>query len=207
MNLPGAKSPNMKTTISPSMPKDPLSEFKRSLTGATVIKRGDYDYFIHPITDGIPMLEPQILDSVCKMMVTVANKGYDRILVIEAMGIPLGTALSLQTRKPLTVIRKRPYGLKGERALDQNTGYSKGTLFINGLARGDRILLVDDVLSTGGTLRAVLAGLRDIGVVVVDVVLAVEKSDIRPELEKDFGIQIKVLVKIEIVDGKVIVLD
>lgn len=189
------------------MPEDPLSKFKRSLIGAIVIKRGDYDYFIHPITDGIPRLEPQVLESVCKMMVNVANKGYDRILVIEAMGIPLGTALSLQTGKPFTVIRKRPYGLEGERVLDQSTGYSKGTLFINGLAKGDRVLLVDDVLSTGGTLRAVMAGLRDIGVMVADVVVAVEKSNIRPELEKEFGMPIKALVKIEIVDGKVIVID
>jgi adenine phosphoribosyltransferase len=189
------------------MSEDPLSEFKSSLTGSIVIKRGDYDYFVHPITDGIPWLTPQILDSVCRTMVSVANKGFDRILVIEAMGIPLGTALSLQTGKPLTVIRKRPYGLPGERPLDQSTGYSKGTLFINGITRGDRVLLVDDVLSTGGTLRSVLVGLRDIGAVVVDVVVAVEKSDIRHELEKEFGIPIKVLVKIDIVCGNVVVMD
>ena len=189
------------------MTKDPLSDFKRSLTSAIVIKRGDYDYFVHPITDGIPRLEPQILDSICKMMVAVANEGYDRIVVVEAMGIPLGAALSLRTGKPFTVIRKRPYGLEGERALDQSTGYSKGTLFINGLAKGDRVLLVDDVLSTGGTLRAVLGGLRDIGVEVADIVVAVEKSNIRPELEKEFGHPIKALVKIAIVDGKVVVMD
>jgi len=45
------------------------------------------------------------------------------------------------------------------------------------------------------------------GVIVVDIVVAVEKSDVRPELEKEFGQPIKALTKIDIVDAKVVVLD
>jgi len=187
--------------------KDALSKFKRSLLDSIVIKRGDYDYFVHPMTDGIPYLEPDLLRSVCEEIMRVADPGYDRIVVVEAMGIPMGCALSLLTGKPFTVIRKRPYGLCGEKALDQSTGYSKGTLFINGLAMGDKVLLVDDVLSTGGTISAVLGGLRDLGVVVVDIVVAVEKSDVRALLEAEHGVRIKALTKIDIKNGQVHLVD
>ena len=35
-----------------------LDRFKASLENATIINVGGYDYFIHPITDGIPRLDP-----------------------------------------------------------------------------------------------------------------------------------------------------
>ena len=39
-----------------------------------------------------------------------------------------------------------------EFVIDQTTGYSKGEIYLNDIGKGDRVLLVDDVVSTGGTL-------------------------------------------------------
>ena len=47
---------------------------------------------------------------------------------MEAMGIHLATALSLETGIPFVVVRKRQYGLPGEVAVHQTTGYSQGEL-------------------------------------------------------------------------------
>ena len=47
------------------------------------------------------------------------------------MGIHLATALSLEVGVPFVVVRKRKYGLPGELAVHQTTGYSKGELYIN----------------------------------------------------------------------------
>ena len=74
------------------------------------------------------------------------------------------------------VVRKRAYGLEGEVAVHQITGYSNGELYINGLQKGDRIILVDDVVSTGGTMIAVLNALKKMGVEVVDVMAVVERG-------------------------------
>ena len=158
---------------------------------------GEYDYVVHPITDGIPRVDPEELTEIIEVMATDLPE-YDVIVTAEAMGIPLATALSLMTGKPFTIIRKRKYGLPGEVAVDQETGYSRGRLFINGLGQGDRILFVDDILSTGGTLRAILAALRDMGVEVAGVVIVVEKGDgsVRRGLEEEFGVGIRTLVRI-----------
>ena len=158
---------------------------------------GEYDYVVHPITDGIPRVDPGELTEIIEVMAADLPE-YDVIVTAEAMGIPLATALSLRTGKPFTIIRKRKYGLRGEVAVDQETGYSRGRLFINGLGKGDRILFVDDILSTGGTLRAILAALRDMGVEVAGVVIVVEKGDgsVRRGLEEEFGVGIRTLVSI-----------
>lgn len=176
---------------------------RESLVKAAVVPFGEYDYFVHPLTDGVPSLDPRLLAEVVQDITRVANLDVDKILTVEAMGIPLGTALSQATGRPLTIIRKRRYGLPGEIVVDQKTGYSKGELHINGLARGDRVLFVDDVISTGGTLDPVLAALRQAGVVVADIVIVIEKGSGRERIEKKHGVRIKTLERIEVRDRRV----
>lgn len=91
----------------------------------------------------------------------------------------------------------------GEVSVQQITGYSKSKMFINNINKNDRIVFVDDVISTGGTLKAVIKALQSIGVVIVDIIIVFEKVGIKEKLEKELGIKIKTLLKVEVVDGKV----
>ncbi len=183
-----------------------LEALKESLAGSPIIKRGDYDYMVHPITDGIPSVDPQILKEVTEAFLEIGNFDCDLIVTVEALGIPLAAALSLRLGKPFNVVRKKMYGLPGEVNLSQVTGYSKSTLFINGLKEGDRVVIVDDVISTGGTMWAIVEALKSMQVRIVDILVALEKTEKKPEIERKIGQRIKTLVKVEVVDGKVVVL-
>ena len=105
-----------------------LEQFKKSLEKAPVIKKGDYSYIVHPITDGIPEIQPEMLREVTSEMKKHIEKcgSIDKIVTIEAMGIPLATALSLDMNIPFTIIRKRKYGLPGEVCVEQKTGTDGG---------------------------------------------------------------------------------
>ncbi|HHH78393.1 MAG TPA: adenine phosphoribosyltransferase, partial [Thermoplasmatales archaeon] len=35
-----------------------MSKIEESLKNAPIIKKGEYNYVIHPITDGVPYIEP-----------------------------------------------------------------------------------------------------------------------------------------------------
>ena len=128
----------------------------------------------------------------------------DKIVGVEAMGIHIATALSLETDIPFVVIRKRQYGLPGEHEIVKSTGYATSKLYINDLKEGDNILLVDDVVSTGGTLTAVINELKSIGVNLVDTVVVVEKGEGKGIVEEATGENIITLVKLDVVDGKVV---
>ena len=182
-----------------------LKHFEKSLYEAPIVKKGEYDYVIHPITDGVPFITPELLKEVTDEMKKHIKKcgTFDRIVTMEAMGIPLATSLSLDLGIPFTIIRKRQYGLPGEVSVEQVTGYSKSKMYINGLKKGDTVILVDDVLSTGGTLKAVLYVLKEIGVVVKGVFIAVYKGTCKEEITKTYGIPITTIVDIEVVDGAV----
>ena len=184
-----------------------LDLFKASLEMAPIINVGGYDYFIHPITDGIPRLDPRMLDEVAGAMLEAGRFDCDVILAPEAMGIPIAVPLSLRTGVPYAIVRKRRYGLPEEVEVDQATGYSRCAMFLNGLRQGDRVVIVDDILSTGGTLRCIVAVLQRMGVRIVDIIAVLEKGDARPKLERELGVRIKTLLRIEIRDAKVIVSD
>ena len=183
-----------------------LEALKKSLVECPVIKREDYDYMVHPITDGIPSVDPKILTEVADAMAQMGNLDCDCIVTAEALGIPLATSLSLKTGKPFNIIRKRMYGLPGEVNLSQITGYSKSTMFINGLKEGDRVVIVDDVVSTGGTLWALVEALKKLNVKIVDILVVIERTDKKAEIERKIGQQIKTLVKVQVVDGRVVVI-
>jgi len=182
-----------------------LKQLEKSLYEAPIVKKGEYDYVIHPITDGVPYITPELLKEVTDEMKKLIKKcgKFDRIVTMEAMGIPLATSLSLDLGIPFTIIRKRQYGLPGEVSVEQVTGYSKSKMYINGLKKGDTVILVDDVLSTGGTLKAVLYVLKEIGVVVKGVFIAVYKGTCKEEITKTYGIPITTIVDIEVIDGEV----
>ena len=183
-----------------------LEALKASLADSPVVRRGDYDYLVHPVTDGIPSIDPALLREITDAMAEIGNFDCDLITTIEALGIPLATCLSLKTGKPFNIVRKKMYGLPGEVSITQVTGYSKSALFINGLKAGDRVVIVDDVISTGGTLWALVEALKSMQVKIVDILVVIEKTDKKAEIERKIGMPIKTLVKVDVVNGKVVVL-
>ena len=186
-----------------------IDVFKQSLVKAPIIWKVDYPYFIHPITDGVPRLEPNVLDAIIELSVPLINwENIDVILGIEAMGLPLMAPLSMRTKIPMVIARKRQYGLEGEIEINQETGYSKGSIFLNDIKPGEKIAIIDDVLSTGGTIRSVIEGVKRTGALIQNIVVVVEKGPGMEILQNDYpDIKFDSLVKLEMDGGKVVILD
>tara|TARA_B100000929_G_scaffold8559_1_gene7268 strand:- start:772 stop:1350 length:579 start_codon:yes stop_codon:yes gene_type:complete len=190
-------------------PSDSLSVLQDSLRDSPIIWKGDYPYFIHPISDGIPRMDADVLRATRDLIVEMVDwSNIDLIVSVEAMGLPLLAAVGDATGKPTVVIRKRQYGMEGEVRVDVSTGYSQSTTYINDIKQGERILIVDDVISTGGTLEPILATLEEMGVILQDIVIAIEKGDGRERLAKERpSWPIKTLARIDIIDGRVEILE
>ena len=84
--------------------------------------------------------------------------------------------------------------------------YSSSNLFINDLHAGEKILLIDDVVSTGGTLIALLKTLKDLGLEVKSTVAVIDKGKGKEIVERETGVNVFSIVKVNIIDGKVIIL-
>jgi adenine phosphoribosyltransferase len=183
-----------------------MDRLQQSLLDAPIIEKDGYHYFVHPISDGVPMLQPELLrEIVIKIIRKAQIEDVDKIVTPAAMGIHLSTAVSLMTDIPLVVIRKREYGLDGEVALTQVTGYSENEMYINDVYEGDKVLVLDDVLSTGGTMKGILTALDDIGAEIIDVVAVIKKAGENELDGTDYDV--KTLINVEVVDGEVVIVD
>ena len=184
-----------------------MDRLKRSLLDAPIIEKDGYHYFVHPISDGVPTLDPELLREISIKLIRKANLDeVDKIVTPAAMGIHISTAVSLMTDIPLVVVRKRQYGLDGEVALSQVTGYSESEMYMNDVYEGDRVLLLDDVLSTGGTLKALCGALEEIGADIVDIVTVIKKVGGDNALENT-KYEPKTLINVDVVDGDVVIVD
>ncbi|MFB6268277.1 MAG: hypoxanthine/guanine phosphoribosyltransferase [Halodesulfurarchaeum sp.] len=183
-----------------------MDKLQASLLEAPIIEKEGYQYFVHPISDGVPMLEPGLLrEIVIKIIRKAELEDVDKIVTPAAMGIHISTAVSLMTDIPLVVIRKRSYGLDGEVALAQQTGYSESEMYINDVDAGDRVLVLDDVLSTGGTLRAITEALDHIEADIVDIVAVIKKTG--PNELDETAHDVKTLINVDVQDGEVVIVD
>jgi adenine phosphoribosyltransferase len=184
-----------------------MDRLRESLLEAPIVEKEGYHYFVHPISDGVPMLRPELLREIVIGIIRKADlTDVDKIVAPEAMGIHISTAVSLMTDIPLVVVRKRSYGLDGEVSIQQVTGYAESEMFINDIYEGDRVLVLDDVLSTGGTLSALLTALDDIGAELVDTVIVIKKVGGENKLDET-GYEPKTLINVDVVDGEVVIVD
>lgn len=181
----------------------------RSLEEAKVMDRKGYPYLIHPLIDGIPRVDPVLL----KAWVDWASGQTDLIdeatviMAPEAMGLPLAAPLSLATGLPYVVVRKRKYELPGEEVAYCETGYGEACLHVNAVTPSDKVLIVDDVLSTGGTLSALIATLDGMKVPLVGALVFLDKGRVRTMLEGRTNLPIRAMRTIAIADGRVRILD
>ena len=184
---------------------DLYKALRKSLEESPIVLKGEYAYFVNPLSDGVPRLNFELMDLVVKSIIEMVDwRQVDLILGIEAMGLPISTLLAYKMKKPMVVARKRSYGLEGEICVDQSTGYSKGELFINDLSPGERILIVDDVLSTGGTMNSIINGVKKSKAIISKIIIIFEKGDGLIELREKTSENIDSLIRVDM-DGENVV--
>ena len=83
---------------------------------------------------------------------------FDKIVGLDARGFPMAGALSSQTGIPFSMARKKGK-LPGETIFTEyelEYGTDELHLQVDAIEKGDQVLVVDDVIATGGTLEAVI---------------------------------------------------
>jgi len=103
---------------------------------------------------------------------------YDRILSAEARGFVFGTALAYRARKGLILARK-PNKLPRETisaTYELEYGTDSLEAHDDAIPPGTRVLVVDDLLATGGTARAMCQLVENAGGTVAGVAFLIELS-------------------------------
>ena len=128
--------------------------------------------------DITPLLaSPEAMQHCIDLMVDVAKSDdIDRVVAVESRGFLFGVPLAMRLGKGFTPIRKPgklPWRTKRiEYALEYGTDAIE--IHDDGVEPGERVLVVDDLLATGGTMKAACDLIDSVGGVVAGCLVIVE---------------------------------
>jgi adenine phosphoribosyltransferase len=149
-------------------------EFAKALTLIRVIP--DFPKPGINFQDITPLLaDPAAFSSVISEMAK-SVQNVEIVAGIEARGFILAAALAASSKKGFVPFRKSgklPFQTHGEK-YGLEYGEDEIEVHVDAFASGERVLIIDDVLATGGTLLAAIALARRCGAVVDKVMVLLE---------------------------------
>lgn len=117
-------------------------------------------------------------EAITKLVAHFENREFDYIVGIEARGFIIGAPMALALQKGFIPIRK-PGKLPAETISESyELEYGSNTIEMHrdALQPGDRVLLIDDLLATGGTIKAAVDLIEKLGAEVVGLGFLMELS-------------------------------
>jgi len=158
-------------------------------------------FLVNPLTDQIPVTTPELLQGAAKEILQVGEwEKADKIVGEEDRGAILVAAVSLASGLPLGMARWQPSGIQEQLWVDFECEYTEGRLYLNGVDKGDKVLIVDDMISTGGTMLALIQLVSMAQAEIVDVICLAEKVEYGgvERVNKETGIEVKTIVKVSV---------
>ena len=109
-----------------------------------------------------------------------SDRGVDLVAAMEARGFMFGAAMALRLGAGFVPVRKEGKLPWKTRSIDYTLEYREDILHIHedAVDRGQRVLVVDDLIATGGTAAAVVALVEQLGGEVVGVQFLIELSEL-----------------------------
>jgi orotate phosphoribosyltransferase len=109
--------------------------------------------------------EPALLKELGRHLAELVPAETQRLAAPELGAVLLGGAVSLQTGLPLVLVRKQPKGYGTARQLEGR------------YEAGERVTVIEDVVTTGGDSLRSVAALRDAGLEIVHLVVVLDRGE------------------------------
>ena len=130
--------------------------------------------------DITPLLaNPEAFDHAVRQLASkCVDADFDAIVAVESRGFIFGAPLARELGKPLVPVRKAGKLPSHTHAVEYDLEYGSNVLEIHsdGMAPGQRALVIDDLLAIGGTLSAASQLVEACGGVVVRLAVVIELS-------------------------------
>jgi len=110
--------------------------------------------------------QPALLRELARRFARYVTDTVDRVAGAELGAVALAAATALETDKPFVIVRN-----------SRKAGYGTGKLIEGRLNPGDRVLLVEDVCTSGGQALEAVRTLREAGAIVETVAVAIDRQE------------------------------
>lgn len=131
-------------------------------------------------------------EAIDQMAAKVADLDFDLIIGSEARGFLFGTPLAYKLHKPFALVRKKGKLPRQTVSADYALEYGTATLEMHqdSIKPGQKVLIVDDLMATGGTIQAMARLTETLGGTVAGVLVLMELKDLGcREILKDYRLE------------------
>jgi orotate phosphoribosyltransferase len=108
--------------------------------------------------------DPLLLHSIVAQLERCLPASFDKLAGLELGGVPLATGLSLKIGKPCLYVRK------------EAKDYGTCNLVEGGFEVGEKVVVIEDVVTTAGQVCTSVQQMRELGLVVEDVVVVIDRQ-------------------------------
>ena len=128
----------------------------------------------------------------------VDDVDYDVVVGAESRGFIFGTPIAYNERKPFVLIRKPGKLPRETEKMDYDLEYGSATLEIHkdAIKPGQKVLIVDDLMATGGTIEAMVKLIEKLGGTVAAVLVLMELEGLNGR-DKLKGYRVESAIKYE----------
>ncbi len=109
--------------------------------------------------------DPELLKRIAAHLASLVPNDTERLAAPELGAVLLGGAVSMETRLPLPLVRKEP------------KGYGTGKQLEGRFSPGERVTVIEDVVTTGGDSLRSIQVLRDAGLDVIHLVVVLDRGE------------------------------
>ncbi|PWI48153.1 adenine phosphoribosyltransferase [Candidatus Heimdallarchaeota archaeon B3_Heim] len=160
-----------------------------------------HKFILNSLTEQVPATSPQLLQLAAEWISGEITNECDKLLTEEDKGGILLAAIALQTGIPFGMVRWVPNQLATQVSEIFSCEYVKeGTLYLSGIEKNDRVIIIDDIISTGGTMVGIIKTLKKIEAEIIDVLVLAEKIEYNgiKKVKNETDIDVRSLIKISV---------
>lgn len=159
-----------------------LSTLRQQMTQKNRLLPGGYLY----MTDLLG--KPDYINAIGRLIASVfINEKLDAVMTMETKGIPLAYAVASQRSIPVVIVRRSSKVTEGSTvSINYISGSSKRiqTMVLprRSLKEHARVLIVDDFMKAGGTMKGMTSMIQEFGAEVAGMAVLVETKEEQPKL-------------------------
>ena len=123
----------------------------------------------------------QLFSATSRLLLERRGVAYDAVAGGETAGIPFASVLSVALGCPMVYVRKKP------------KGYGMGSQVEGKLSAGQRVLLVEDLITDGGSKKGFIDALRAVDVTVSDCLVFFDRQQGGAQTLEGWGVTLHAL--------------
>lgn len=135
-----------------------------------------YRYLANPFDTLESGIEPHLLYGSLKNILPISYISTDLVIGVEAMGITIAHSISEITGKPYRILRKKPID-EYYTVFHLIKEYCSERFFVPLVKRRSRVLLVDDIISTGKTMERSVEAFKNQDCEVIGIFALISRNE------------------------------